>query len=69
MCSSDQFPSHDNRTGIGMKMSEIKLPEMIANTKGSTTDAKTNISSSALYKYLGWTKSRRMGTSATGMGR
>ena len=38
---------------------------MLANTKGSTTDAKTNISSSALYKYLGWTKSRRMGTNAT----
>ena len=26
---------------------------------------KTNISSSALYKYLGWTKSRRAGTNAT----
>ena len=47
-----------------MKMSEIKLPKMIADTKGSTTDAKTNISSSALYKYLGWTKSRRAGTDA-----
>ena len=56
---------HNNRTGIGMKMSEIKLPKMIANTKGSTTDARTNISSSALYKYLGWTKSRRAGTGAT----
>lgn len=56
---------HNNRTGIGMKMSDIKLPMMYANTKGSTTDAKTNISSSALYKYLGWTKSRRMGTNAT----
>ena len=33
--------------------------------KGSTTDAKTNISSSALYKYLGWTKSRRTGSAAT----
>ena len=56
---------HNNRTGIGMKMSDIKLPMMFANTKGSTTDAKTNISSSALYKYLGWTKSRRAGTNAT----
>ena len=56
---------HNNRTGIGMKMSDIKLPMMCANTKGSTTDAKTNISSSALYKYLGWTKSRRTGASAT----
>lgn len=57
---------HNNRTGIGMKMSDIKLPMMIADTKGSTIDAKTNISSSALYKYLGWTKSRRIGSSATG---
>ena len=56
---------HNNRTGIGMKMSNIKLPMMVAETKGSTTSAKTNISSSALYKYLGWTKSRRIGTSAT----
>lgn len=56
---------HNNRTGIGMKMSNIKLPMMVARTKGSTTDAKTNISSSALYKYLGWTKSRRTGASAT----
>lgn len=57
---------HNNRTGIGMKMSDIKLPMMIANTKGSTTEAYTNISSSALYKYLGWSKSRRIGTEATG---
>ncbi len=56
---------HNNRTGIGMKMSDIKLPMMVAETKGSTTDAKTKISSSALYKYLGWTKSRRTGTNAT----
>lgn len=57
---------HNNRTGIGMKMSDIKLPMMVADTKGTTTSAKTNISSSALYKYLGWTKSRREGSSATG---
>lgn len=55
---------HNNRTGIGMKMSDIKLPMMLANTKGSTTNAKTNITSSSLYKYLGWTKSRRMGSNA-----
>ena len=48
-----------------MKMSDIKLPMMAAKTGGSTTDAKTDISSSALYKYLGWTKSRRMGADAT----
>ena len=38
---------HNNRTGIGMKMSDIKLPMMKANTVGSTTDARTNISTSA----------------------
>lgn len=56
---------HNNRTGIGMKMSDIKLPMMIANTNGATTNAKTNISSSALYKYLGWSGSRRTGANAT----
>lgn len=55
---------HNNRTGIGMKMSDIKLPMMKANTEGTTTTAKTNISASALYKYLGWTSSRRTGTNA-----
>lgn len=56
---------HNNRTGIGMKMSDIKLPMMLAKTYGTATDAKTNISASALYKYLGWSKSRRTGTNAT----
>lgn len=56
---------HNNRTGIGMKMSDIKLPMMIAKTNGKETDAETNISSSALYKYLGWSKSRRSGANAT----
>lgn len=56
---------HNNRTGIGMKMSDIKLPMMAANTQGTTSEASTNISASALYKYLGWSKSRRTGTSAT----
>lgn len=56
---------HNNRTGIGMKMSDIKLPMMLAPTYGTATDTKTNISASALYKYLGWSKSRRTGTSAT----
>lgn len=57
---------HNNRTGIGMKMSDIKLPMMKANTSGIATNARTNISASALYKYLGWTKSRRTGTNAVG---
>lgn len=56
---------HNNRTGIGMKMSDIKLPMMYAKTYGITTDAKTNISSSALYKYLGLSKSRRTGANST----
>ena len=56
---------HNNRTGIGMKMSDIKLPMMLAPTYKETTDAKTNISSSALYKYLGWSKSRRTGANST----
>lgn len=55
---------HNNRTGIGMKMSDIKLPMMIAETSGTAAAAKTNISSSALYKYLGWSNSRRAGTNA-----
>lgn len=56
---------HNNRTGIGMKMSDIKLPMMYAKTYGIATDAKTNISSSALYKYLGLSKSRRTGANST----
>lgn len=56
---------HNNRTGIGMKMSDIKLPMMLAKTYGIETDAKTNISASALYKYLGWSNSRRTGSGAT----
>lgn len=56
---------HNNRTGIGMKMSDIKLPMMRAKAFGTETNAKTNISASALYKYLGWTGSRRTGKDAT----
>lgn len=57
---------HNNRTGIGMKMSDIKLPMIKANTKGVETAATTDISASALYKYLGWTSSKRIGSNATG---
>lgn len=56
---------HNNRTGIGMKMSDIKLPMMKANTRGIDQSATTDISASALYKYLGWTKSKRLGKTAT----
>ena len=57
---------HNNRTGIGMKMSDIKLPMMFAETRGTDAKAKTSISTSALYKYLGWSGSKRTGTNATG---
>ena len=56
---------HNNRTGIGMKMSDIKLPMMVANTGGTASAGETNISASALYKYLGWSKSRRTGSGST----
>ena len=55
---------HNNRTGIGMKMSDIKLPMMVAQTYGTATEARTNISASSLYKYLGWSKSKRKGAAA-----
>ena len=48
-----------------MKMGDIKLPMMKADTKGTATNARTNISASALYKYLGWSNSRRTGADAT----
>ena len=47
-----------------MKTSDIKLPMMVAKTEGTTTKAETNISASALYKYLGWSSSRRTGANA-----
>jgi hypothetical protein len=56
---------HNNRTGIGMKMSDIKLPMMYAKTYGTTSAATTDISASALYKYLGWSKSKRLGANST----
>lgn len=56
---------HNNRTGIGMKMSDIKLPMMLAKTKGTAQSTTTDISASALYKYLGWSKSKRLGANAT----
>lgn len=56
---------HNNRTGIGMKMSDIKLPMMYVKTEGINTAAKTNVSTSALYKYLGFSESKRTGTNAT----
>ena len=39
---------------------------MHARTKGIATAATTDISASALYKYLGWSSSKRIGSDATG---
>lgn len=52
---------HNNRTGIGMKMSDIKFPLMYRGemTEGSG-DTKNNPSS--LYAYLGWRGTRQTGT-------
>lgn len=57
---------HNNRTGIGMKMSDIKIPMMYTKTYGTASAAETNISASALYKYLGLSKARRTGANSTG---
>lgn len=44
---------HNNRTGIGMKMSDIKLPVITRGVKDTVTgDTKHNPSS--VYSYLGW---------------
>ena len=51
---------HNNRTGIGMKMSDIKFPLIYRGDKsGGSQDSKNNPSS--LYSYIGW-----KGTSQTG---
>ena len=44
---------HNNRTGIGMKMSDIKFPAVL---RGSGVDENNNIkhNPSSLYAYLGW---------------
>lgn len=49
---------HNNRTGIGMKMSDIKFPTVI---RGAGADVQGNIkhNPSSLYAYLGWKGSRQ----------
>ena len=48
---------HNNRTGIGMKMSDIKFPLIYRGDKeGETKSAKHNPSS--LYSFMGWKGSR-----------
>lgn len=52
---------HNNRTGIGMKMSDIKFPIISNYFEGNTTSQKNDPSS--LYSYLGWKGARRDNTS------
>lgn len=56
---------HNNRTGIGMKMSDIKLPIIL---RGGPTDANDEIkyNPSSLYSYLGWKGCKQTGTIAAG---
>lgn len=48
---------HNNRTGIGMKMSDIKFPKVF---RGALPDEKQEIqyNPSSLYAYLGWRGTR-----------
>lgn len=48
---------HNNRTGIGMKMSDIKFPIISNYFIGSATSQKNDPSS--LYSYIGWRGSKR----------
>lgn len=56
---------HNNRTGIGMKMSDIKLPIISNFFLGNNTSEKNNPSS--LYAYLGWKGARRKNTSTVAL--
>lgn len=54
---------HNNRTGIGMKMSDIKFPMIY---RGTLLDKNQEIkhSSSSLFAYLGWRGARQTGEKA-----
>lgn len=54
---------HNNRTGIGMKMSDIKFPIISNYFSGKNTTEKNNPSS--LYSYLGWKGAKRKDASFT----
>ena len=56
---------HNNRTGIGMKMSDIKLPMIL---RGGPTDTNDEIkyNPSSLYSYLGWKGCKQTGESEAG---
>lgn len=53
---------HNNRAGIGMKMSDIKFPITSNYFVGSNTKQKNDPSS--LYSYIGWKGARRNNTSS-----
>ena len=56
---------HNNRTGIGMKMSDIKLPIISNYFRGDNVAEKNNPSS--LYAYLGWKGSKRKNKSSVAL--
>jgi hypothetical protein len=56
---------HNNRTGIGMKMSDIKFPIISNYFTGNNTAEKNNPSS--LYSYLGWRGAKRKSPSASAL--
>lgn len=55
---------HNNRTGIGMKMSDIKFPLIY---RGSNMDKNQNAENnpSSLYSYIGWKGTRQQATGGT----
>ena len=48
---------HNNRTGIGMKMSDIKFPT-IRRGSFSSSEPKEKFNPSSLYSYIGWKGTR-----------
>lgn len=55
---------HNNRTGIGMKMSDIKFPTMYSGSFNSNKPA-VKFSPSSLYSYIGWKGTRCKGLTNT----
>ena len=52
---------HNNRTGIGMKMSDIKFPKVFRGTMPDGTQ-EVQYNPSSLYAYLGWRGTKQAGT-------
>lgn len=55
---------HNNRTGIGMKMSDIKFPTIYRGSFTSNEPA-VKFNPSSLYSYIGWKGTRCKGTANT----